>query len=423
MEQKDIILGTAMTIAPVYTWTSFATGAAFDGPGWTISTLLFFYLIFPWCGRFVQRRKDATMKWLLYCYLGQLVYAVVFIYITGSFEVATMLPYSRLGVFLMGMFAASDCKRVGSNEEGFDSAFARHGCGCRRRGKEAHQRQSSGGTGTEGACEGGEREGEKGVERVKGGEQVVAVAKVDEDIVQAQGGEFDSGEFGGGEFDGGEGAVQGEWAEYTDRVSLVLALLFLWYTIVDSIAANYGIKWLQTMPVAAGGGLWLQCLGAWPMLMLMVSLTRDGGRSYTAKCLKSSLWKWFGANSMAIYLIHQVGQVVNTSAGHLSHTSIHLPALIRQVVIAYGAALYRCTVQGQSLTSLTSYASPTDDNVTTLPNNELSLTEQTLAKNGLPSWGVLVVVPMSCLLGRAITRFVDEPCARRLRATRKQRPS
>ena len=40
--RKDLVSAIIATLIPVYTWTAFAFGSAFEGPGWTISTLLFF---------------------------------------------------------------------------------------------------------------------------------------------------------------------------------------------------------------------------------------------------------------------------------------------------------------------------------------------------------------------------------------------
>jgi peptidoglycan/LPS O-acetylase OafA/YrhL len=129
------------------------------------------------------------------------------------------------------------------------------------------------------------------------------------------------------------------------------------------------------------------------MLMLLVSLTRDGGKSRTAQALNSTAMKWFGNNSMAIYLVHQV-------------------------LIAYFACFFRCVLRGQSLVSVTTVRGfPTADDATfSKPNNELSLTEQRFAGNAMPAWGFLVIVPVSSIIGYLITRFIEVPCARVLRS-------
>ena len=146
---------------------------------------------------------------------------------------------------------------------------------------------------------------------------------------------------------------------------------------------------------------YLQCIGAWPMCILLVSLTRDGGTSRTSAALKSGPWAWLGHNGMAIYLIHQV-------------------------LIGYVACFYRCVMRGQALDTIITFnttdaANPHGpDLVVSQPNHNLTLSQQVAAGNGAPAWAVLVVVPISCALGYLITRYVDAPCTRLLRSSNKR---
>lgn len=81
------------------------------GPAWTVSTLLFMYLAFPLilhvfdtCKCLQRPLGLRLVAWGSFC-----VQAVVAIWLQlqfGSFYVATMTPWSRAGVFVMGMAAA-----------------------------------------------------------------------------------------------------------------------------------------------------------------------------------------------------------------------------------------------------------------------------------------------------------------------------
>ena len=161
----------------------------------------------------------------------------------------------------------------------------------------------------------------------------------------------------------------------------------------------YQVPWLRYND--EGKRCTMQCIGAWPMCSLLVSLTRDRGTSRTAAALKSKLWTWLGHNGMAIYLVHQV-------------------------LIGYFACFYRCIIRGQTLDTIVTFnttnaADPKGpDLVVSQPNHNLTLSQQTDAGNGAPAWAVLVVVPISCALGYCITRFVDAPCNRLLRSSTKQ---
>ena len=64
----------AMTIIPVYTWIAFALGSAFDGPGWTISTLLFCYLLFPWLAVSALKNKNSTRNHCSRCTSAKLLH-------------------------------------------------------------------------------------------------------------------------------------------------------------------------------------------------------------------------------------------------------------------------------------------------------------------------------------------------------------
>ena len=98
-------------------------GKSIDGPGWTISTLAFFYLVFPWLLRRYQCRTDAALnRSILICMVVQaVVFFGLFVGISiamhpypEAFWVAHAWPISRLAVFEMGVLAGLLVLRQGS---------------------------------------------------------------------------------------------------------------------------------------------------------------------------------------------------------------------------------------------------------------------------------------------------------------------
>ena len=63
------------------------------------------------------------------------------------------------------------------------------------------------------------------------------------------------------------------------------------------------------LATGAGGGVllgavWLQLLVPWAQLNVIVGVTRDGGSSLASRALLSPLAQWLGRVSMAVYLLH-----------------------------------------------------------------------------------------------------------------------
>lgn len=93
-----------------------------DGPSWTISTLAFFYLIFPWLLKRYQNRTDSHLNRSIT--VLTVVQAVVFFGLyfgiskisdpNGGFWVSTAWPISRIPVFEMGLVAGLLVLRQGS---------------------------------------------------------------------------------------------------------------------------------------------------------------------------------------------------------------------------------------------------------------------------------------------------------------------
>lgn len=108
---EDIGRVFATNLFAVQMWFSLPP-QSFDGPAWTISTLAFFYLVFPWLLRWHQRQSDHSLsRWIMLLFALQ---AIVFFGIsiavdeidrTWAFWAAHAWPVSRLPVFDMGLIA------------------------------------------------------------------------------------------------------------------------------------------------------------------------------------------------------------------------------------------------------------------------------------------------------------------------------
>jgi len=101
----------ATNIFAVQMWTSLPP-LSFAGPAWTISTLAFFYLVFPWLLRWHQNQSDRSLnRWIT---ILAVVQAVVFFALGfgigtvdrfWAFWASHAWPISRLPVFDMGLVA------------------------------------------------------------------------------------------------------------------------------------------------------------------------------------------------------------------------------------------------------------------------------------------------------------------------------
>ncbi len=99
----------ATNLFAVQMWSSFPP-LSFVGPAWTISTLAFFYLLFPWLLRWHQGQSDRTLnRWIVILALLQ---GVVFFGVSvviepvdrwWAFWASHAWPISRLPVFDMGL--------------------------------------------------------------------------------------------------------------------------------------------------------------------------------------------------------------------------------------------------------------------------------------------------------------------------------
>jgi peptidoglycan/LPS O-acetylase OafA/YrhL len=101
----------ATNLFAVQMWSGFPP-LSFVGPAWTISTLVFFYLVFPWLLQWHQKQSDrALSRWIT---ILAVVQAVVFFALGFAIEpvdrwwafwASHAWPISRLPVFDMGLVA------------------------------------------------------------------------------------------------------------------------------------------------------------------------------------------------------------------------------------------------------------------------------------------------------------------------------
>jgi len=110
----------------VQTWVPHPAlyGKSIDGPGWTISTLAFFYLLFPWFLKRHRGRTDAALNRsiTILAVVQAVVFFALFICISiamnpypEAFWVAHASPLSRFTVFEMGVVAGLLVLRQGSS--------------------------------------------------------------------------------------------------------------------------------------------------------------------------------------------------------------------------------------------------------------------------------------------------------------------
>ena len=108
---SDIGVTFATNIFAVQMWTSLPP-LSFVGPAWTISTLAFFYLVFPWLLRWHQNQTDRSLnRWITILAVVQalvffsLSFAIYSVDFSWAFWASHAWPISRLPVFDMGIVA------------------------------------------------------------------------------------------------------------------------------------------------------------------------------------------------------------------------------------------------------------------------------------------------------------------------------
>ncbi|CAE7458952.1 mok14 [Symbiodinium sp. CCMP2456] len=264
-----------------------------NGPSWTVCTLVWFYLAFPFLLKYIQRFNNMQLFILIrICYWVQLLVSIaLFLVYTAieyggfgqlrywniapgelAFTVATQNPIFRVPVFIMGICAGLLCNRHAADpglvwSGRFFYFFP---------GKELPD-----------------------TERHK---------TLPED-------EQRYGRYG-----------RLWWARIVDRTCLLLAVAFVLEIIADCIVSsiierdwsaskrvpdpNHPGKWIWKLPgpdhhvQGLGGALWFQAILPYAFLTVVVGLTRSGTDSRAYRFFSSKKMKRLGAFSFSVYLVH-----------------------------------------------------------------------------------------------------------------------
>lgn len=124
---QNSIVGTILSFLGLQTWV-LAFGFGPNGPSWTISTLAFFYVLFPSAIVIASRQTNLRLyQWISVCFWLQFIVCWGMLKGVGgkaAYWGATAWPFTRFPVFLMGVFAGVLCNRI---QQGDKDAYGRLG--------------------------------------------------------------------------------------------------------------------------------------------------------------------------------------------------------------------------------------------------------------------------------------------------------
>jgi len=322
-------------ITGLFTWFLGALGWSFSGPAWTVSTLLFCYTFFPPLLAAV-RYGSLRSGWALFiCFLVQFLVGFG-LTIAAGFVVGTMLPYSRFPLFAMGVVAGLDCATSAKDAElkQYGTTWRMLRCCFRWRRRRNTENEAP--------------------------------------SITAEG-----------------------WALRVDCAAGLFLLLMVYYTVMDSLH-SHGIYECDALGPFCYGSVFLQLLwGVFPLLDLVVGLTRDEGRSLTARLCNHPVSRWLGGISYSLYLVHEV-------------------------VIYYFCAVY---FAGDAYSQEYLEREGVEVEVASVQKALLTLGENTSLGTRPPGWAPLVCMPLALLLGWALARCVEAPARALLGAKKKRRVS
>lgn len=237
---------------PLTTLFSFGLGSAFDGPAWTVATLMVFWCMFPQLVTRAQAYDDQTLlqsiKKYFYIQIGVLLLAflVSMINFWIGFASATMNPITRWPLFVMGIHAGILCLRhnpqLGQDIPWLDSFLWIFPHSKSQTAQNTHAHHAA---------------------------DAATISHI--------------------------------WGKILDSYSAFLLI----FTLLVA-GADYAFKLLTSLSNSILGALWLQAIVPFAQLTVIVGLTRivNLNDSKALLFLNNSLLKWFGKISMAIYLIH-----------------------------------------------------------------------------------------------------------------------
>jgi peptidoglycan/LPS O-acetylase OafA/YrhL len=109
-----VVVSGITNFIPIFSWFYYIGGLAlpYVGPFWTISTLWFFWIHFPYLLRYYDKKTDEELlRSIIYMYIIQIFSGMILWFIAISLFpsaatlVATTTPLGRLPVFIMGICA------------------------------------------------------------------------------------------------------------------------------------------------------------------------------------------------------------------------------------------------------------------------------------------------------------------------------
>ena len=252
--QSSLITSLLISIFLASTALCSVFGENLDLPSWTISTLVFMWLFFPFSASRLYNLSDSdlinkivTCFWIQLILILVLYFPLVALFGESSFIffMSTCNPWTRYPVFQMGVYAAELCVRARDRSMEWPAVpffFPFSFCA----------QQNSGYCSERGSDE----------------EQML-------------------------------------WARSADAKALFLLLFTLLVAFVDAVYryASVNHPLLSSNP-SIDGAVWLQAINPLAQLTLLVALVRDGGQSLASRFLCHPALQWLGRISMSIYLIH-----------------------------------------------------------------------------------------------------------------------
>ncbi|CAM9796695.1 unnamed protein product [Phaeothamnion confervicola] len=288
---------TIVSLIPTSTVFSFALGSNLDGPAWTVVTLLWLWAYFPrWLPAAQRMTDDQLLRSIIRCYNVQMWLVLVFFYtlfpFVGfwiAFSTATMNPFVRFPVFLMGVYAGILCAR----HQGGAIPWTKVYCGLfpacpKDAAVQAEALAAAVPTTTTLA-------GDSSASSVGASITSSSAQALTSDVVETV---ADATAAAAASVLVLPESEQSKWAALTERRSIHLLALTLFVGVCASAAMYAGVNIL--------GGVWLQAIVPFAQLEVVVGLTRDGGASRAAKVLLRPHARWLGKVGMSIYLVHLV---------------------------------------------------------------------------------------------------------------------
>ena len=218
---------------------------ALDGPAWTVSTLIFFYIFFPWCVSRAQRLSDKVLVRgiVIFFYLHLVFVMGIFLGLFGlwgGYEalcLSTMDPLTQFPVFVMGVNAGILCLRHPTDQLlPWPKRFY--------------------------------------VFPYWGSSDADAMPTSSEE-------------------------EEGRWRKKSDWTAVVLLAMTMFFALGSFLRLV-----LPSDKAYLLGSVTLQAILPFLQLQVVVALTRDGGKSLTSRALRTQWARFLGKISASLYLVH-----------------------------------------------------------------------------------------------------------------------